>query len=237
MYVCISLHSAAVMDFHVSLGLGLSIKTDRGSWRDAETENFVENPQNLDHSFYIFLCLSAKKAHPKMKKTSIFFVILLTPGSSYLSSTSSRTRLNNTSSRKPTFTAASDNVVDTGLSSLSVSELKRLLSERGVDYRDCLEKRDLVERLQTSKPLHGREASSSLGFTTHEQTVIQTFKRVSGSVAYIQTTAIVPQQFGGFQLRGAEVPAGTGTSEELCIVDKVLNQGLPVYIHSSKSQS
>jgi hypothetical protein len=88
--------------------------------------------------------------------------------------------------------------------------LKRLLSERGVDFRDCLEKRDLVERLKSSKPLHVREPNPTFGLTSQEQTVIQTFKRVSGSVAYIQTTAIIPQQFGGFQLRGAEVPAGTG---------------------------
>lgn len=33
------------------------------------------------------------------------------------------------------------------LSALSVAELKRLLIDRGVDYRDCLEKKDLVDRL------------------------------------------------------------------------------------------
>ena len=37
-----------------------------------------------------------------------------------------------------------------GLSGLSIGELKKLLSERGVDYRDCLEKNDLVARLKAS---------------------------------------------------------------------------------------
>ena len=148
-----------------------------------------------------------------MNKTITFLVILLTPGTSFLPGTSSRTRSsNNSSPRRPVFATASDSsTTGTGLSSLSVSELKRLLSERGVDFRDCLEKRDLVERLQNSKPLHVREPSSSFSLTSQEQIVIQTFKRVSGSVAYIQTTAIVPQQFGAFELRGTEVPAGTGT--------------------------
>ena len=33
-------------------------------------------------------------------------------------------------------------------SDFTTSELKRLLGERGIDFRDCLEKRELVERLQ-----------------------------------------------------------------------------------------
>jgi hypothetical protein len=44
-----------------------------------------------------------------------------------------------------------DNSEYAGLNSLSASELKRLLIDRGVDFRDCLEKRDLVERLMSSK--------------------------------------------------------------------------------------
>ena len=38
---------------------------------------------------------------------------------------------------------------------LSVGELKKLLSDRGVDFRDCLEKADLVQRLKESS---GRRA-------------------------------------------------------------------------------
>ena len=33
---------------------------------------------------------------------------------------------------------------------LTIGELKQLLSERGVDYRDCLEKSDLAKRLSES---------------------------------------------------------------------------------------
>jgi S1-C subfamily serine protease len=93
-----------------------------------------------------------------------------------------------------------------GLSSLSVSELKRLLSERGVDFRDCLEKRDLVERLQDSPPVSSTTSNDRL--TESENRLIQTFKRVSPSVAYIQTTV---QSSRGFSLSPTEVPAGTGS--------------------------
>ncbi len=36
------------------------------------------------------------------------------------------------------------------LSKMSVGELKQLLSDRGVDFRDCLEKNDLITRLQSA---------------------------------------------------------------------------------------
>mmetsp|Transcript_27917 Transcript_27917/g.39251 ORF Transcript_27917/g.39251 Transcript_27917/m.39251 type:complete len:494 (+) Transcript_27917:56-1537(+) len=97
------------------------------------------------------------------------------------------------------------------LGSLSVGELKRLLSERGVDFRDCLEKRDLVERLQKSDPQRTPLSSSlSSTLTPEEDRLIRTFKRVSPSVAYIQTTAIVQKQ-NFLSLKGMEVPAGTGS--------------------------
>jgi S1-C subfamily serine protease len=101
---------------------------------------------------------------------------------------------------------SSENNGSNGLSSLSVSELKRLLSERGVDFRDCLEKRDLVERLQDSPPVSSTTSYDRL--TESENRLIQTFKRVSPSVAYIQTTL---QASRGFSLRPTEVPAGTGS--------------------------
>lgn len=95
-------------------------------------------------------------------------------------------------------------------SSLSVSELKRLLSERGVDFRDCLEKRDLVERLQQSPPWKGDPISTSGSsfLTGDENRLIQTFKRVSPSVAYVQTAF---QTTRGFSLTPTEVPAGSGS--------------------------
>ena len=44
---------------------------------------------------------------------------------------------------------------------LSVAELKRLLNDRGVDYRDCLEKRDLFERLISTRGLAPSSSSAS----------------------------------------------------------------------------
>jgi S1-C subfamily serine protease len=72
-------------------------------------------------------------------------------------------------------------------SALSVTELKRLLAERGVDFRDCLEKRDLVERLQKSNPTRSFSSTPSVlaPLTSNEQSVINVFKRTSPTVAYI----------------------------------------------------
>lgn len=102
------------------------------------------------------------------------------------------------------------NVNDT-LSTLSVTELKRLLSERGVDFRDCLEKRDLIERLKNSEASSSRRASvPMMGLSDHEQLLIETFKRVSPSVANIKTTTTATVQ-QGLRLRSLEVPQGTGS--------------------------
>jgi len=99
-----------------------------------------------------------------------------------------------------------------GLNSLSVTELKRLLSERGIDFRDCLEKSDLVHRLKNSKATtSGRfPTTPSMGLSDHEVSLIETFKRVSPSVANIKTTTVV-QARQGFSLRSLEVPQGTGS--------------------------
>eukprot|EP00957_Ditylum_brightwellii_P167681 12764921-Ditylum_brightwellii.AAC.1 len=99
---------------------------------------------------------------------------------------------------------------NSGLSSLSVTELKRLLSERGVDFRDCLEKRDLVERLEESRDWASSSSRSVVppsALSAEEERVVQTFKRASPSVAYI-TTSVQPRSFS---LQGTRVPAGTGT--------------------------
>jgi len=97
------------------------------------------------------------------------------------------------------------------MSNLSVTELKQLLSERGVDFRDCLEKRELVERLRNSKsPPSSRNNFSASRLSQGEQTLIETFKRVSPSVANIKTTKLIPQQ-RGLQLQGLEVPSGSGS--------------------------
>merc|ERR1719413_206658 len=100
------------------------------------------------------------------------------------------------------------------LGSLSVAELKRLLDDRGVDYRDCLEKRDLVERVTSSLargvvPGAGVAAGGS-GLGPEESRVVSTFTQASPSVAYIQTLSQQPA-IRGFSLKGTEVPTGAGT--------------------------
>ena len=74
---------------------------------------------------------------------------------------------------------------DGSLASLSVGELKQLLSERGVDFRDCLEKRDLTKRLTETASQRKVAGSSSrpLDLTPTEMRTVETFQRVSPSVA------------------------------------------------------
>jgi len=100
-----------------------------------------------------------------------------------------------------------------GLGSLSIGELKQLLSERGVDYRDCLEKSDLTRRLQENAMKQGkavsRRPSSSADLTAGELRTVDTFQRVSPSVAFITTSIL--QRESQLSLRATEVPAGTGS--------------------------
>lgn len=93
------------------------------------------------------------------------------------------------------------------LSNLSVSELKRLLEDRGVDFRDCLEKRDLVDRLIENKNAH---PSNRVGLSREETRVVNTFQRASPSVAFISVAEQQTVQ-RGFSIRGVEVPTGTGS--------------------------
>ncbi|KAL3905330.1 MAG: hypothetical protein SGARI_004514, partial [Bacillariaceae sp.] len=100
---------------------------------------------------------------------------------------------------------------------LSVTELKKLLIDRGIDFRDCVEKRDLVERLRASEVSAGYRTyqqqspyQAQDGLMSEEVALIDTFKRVSPSVANSKTTTVVPAQ-NGLQLRPMEVPMGTGS--------------------------
>lgn len=144
------------------------------------------------------------KKNLTMMRSPFLLLLLVGNGAAFLSSGLPRTAPNY--ALRMSSTKAKDD-----LSSLSVSELKRLLSERGVDFRDCLEKRDLVDRLQNSpaasyvSPL----SSNRDGLTSDENRLIQTFKQVSPSVAYIQTSIQRNQGFS-FGLP-TEVPAGTGS--------------------------
>ena len=99
-----------------------------------------------------------------------------------------------------------------GLDALSVGELKSLLLERGVDIRDCLEKRDLVERAAATSGLSGRPRASApgtAGLTESEARTVNVFARGSSSVANVQTSNVAP--FSDFSLRPMEVPAGAGS--------------------------
>jgi len=98
-----------------------------------------------------------------------------------------------------------------GLSGLSIGELKKLLSERGVDYRDCLEKNDLMARLKASstddQPGAPHPAPDSL--TESELRTVSTFQRVAPSVAFIQTFV---QSFDSpLALRPTDIPSGAGS--------------------------
>lgn len=144
-------------------------------------------------------------------RLSIVWLLLASPGWGFVNP--SRFVASKTTLPSSALHYASNNG-DSDWGNFSVTELKRMLSERGVDFRDCLEKRDLVERLQESDSQAAsfeRYSSPALDpLTVHEQGIIRTFKKASPSVVYIQTTQTV-QQRNGFQLRGMEVPAGTGS--------------------------
>lgn len=98
-----------------------------------------------------------------------------------------------------------DNNTD-ALSALSVGEIKQLLKERGVDFRDCFEKRELVERLQSSAPR--KETPSRPYFTEGEVRTVNIFDEASPAVAYIRTSQAVS---AGLFLRPLEYPSGAGS--------------------------
>lgn len=90
------------------------------------------------------------------------------------------------------------------LNSLSVSELKRILNDRSIDFRDCLEKRDLIERILTtpaSSSYRHSNTDAKDGLSQEENRVVNTFMRASPSVAYIQTV-VGGVKRNGFSLKG-----------------------------------
>ena len=147
--------------------------------------------------------------HSNLKCSLTLLALLVSPGFSFVAPTFAQKR--DVQFRNYAVKSGQDNVADAGLASLSVTELKRLLSERGVDFRDCLEKRDLVERLQQSQASPHRMASVPLtNLSDYEQARINTFKQVSPCVANIKTSTLVSQQ-RGLQFRSLEVPSGSGS--------------------------
>ena len=71
------------------------------------------------------------------------------------------------STRIPTSSAAT-------LSALSVSELKRLLIDRNIDFRGALEKRELVDLLVNAPPLKNAQAAAAkfAGLTAGEDRMV-----------------------------------------------------------------
>jgi len=94
-----------------------------------------------------------------------------------------------------------------GLSGLSSGELKSLLTERGVDFRDCLEKSDLIEKMRHAPQPRAPAVPQSL--SESEMRTVATFQRVAPSVAYIQTMR--QQLESPLALRPMEIPAGAGS--------------------------
>lgn len=97
------------------------------------------------------------------------------------------------------------------LSGLSVSELKELLAARDIDYRDCIEKRELVTRLHQAMQdgTLPRRATVADSLTPEEDRTISLFRTVSPSVVFIATTQILRES--PFSMRALDVPAGTGS--------------------------
>ena len=95
------------------------------------------------------------------------------------------------------------------LSTLTVTELKRLLSERGVDFRDCLEKQDLIDRLIHTPP-NGAFASSGGSLLPEEHRTIDIFQRASPAVALITTLSAGSSRGFSLSLRD-EMPTGSGS--------------------------
>eukprot|EP01052_Picozoa_sp_SAG31_P013846 SAG31_NODE_844_length_11549_cov_2.985852_7_plen_81_part_00 len=77
---------------------------------------------------------------------------------------------------------------------MTVTELKRALELRGIDYRDCLEKKDLLARLKEDvqdEAAMGQVAESRVDeLTGSERQLVDLFERCSPSVAFIQTTQV-----------------------------------------------
>lgn len=103
-----------------------------------------------------------------------------------------------------------------GLGGLSIGELRSMLDDRGVDYRDCLEKRELVQKLEEAladgRPLvrssGATRGGGGDGLSAHERSVISTFEDASQSVACVSTN--IAKQ-APFSMRATEVRAGAGS--------------------------
>lgn len=96
---------------------------------------------------------------------------------------------------------------------LSLAELRHILSERGVHFRESMGKRELMEILRGSQSSNVESDFDTplQSFYSQEQSLVSTFKTVSPSVANIKVEA-GPQQQQQMGPPGMEMPsAGTGS--------------------------
>jgi len=100
---------------------------------------------------------------------------------------------------------------DGGIDTLTVDELKSLLSSRGVVFEDAATKDQLLALL-IARSTRGAAPSIPIappaGLTQSELQRVEAFERVAPSVAYIQTSVV---QSMPFSLKANEFPAGTGS--------------------------
>jgi S1-C subfamily serine protease len=122
------------------------------------------------------------------------------------------------------------------LESLTVGELKALLSAANVDFRDCFEKQELVARLRSARESLDADTASRLqyllqrqptaasplganfalaeaaaageGLLPEEALTVALFKRCSPSVVHIRTSAVARTPFS---VDALEIPQGAGT--------------------------
>ncbi|KAJ7536289.1 hypothetical protein O6H91_12G063500 [Diphasiastrum complanatum] len=121
------------------------------------------------------------------------------------------------------------------LESLKASQLKKVLDAGGVDYRDCLERKELVERLMQTQDyipsaakklllqyLQGIDPSSPLAdavdpfgespvedwWLEAERNTVKLFQNCSPSVAYITTLRVA----NDMSMNPIEIPRGTGSA-------------------------
>lgn len=99
---------------------------------------------------------------------------------------------------------------------LTTNELKALLERAGVDYRDCLERDELVKRMRdnlgrVTKAAASRESSAERGASAldpDERAGVEVFSECSPSVVNISTSR---QLRNPLNLSTQELPAGTGS--------------------------
>lgn len=98
---------------------------------------------------------------------------------------------------------------DDVLESLSAGELKLKLIERDVDFRDCLDRADLLQRLRDNIDLPALPLPELYRLTAGEERLVSVFQHCSPAVAYIRTFNSPPSL--GFQISGIEYPSGSGS--------------------------